>query len=156
MAPVVAVLFGLLAIVGLVLVGVLGIRKGWFRREEDLPSSPQVSTGVSAQSKAASVKLPVTAMREGQHYDEDFIEMLELRHGYFPKRFVWREREYQVCAVASAWKESRRVGKDLLVRYVFRVCCAEETFEICWDVQQEVWCMSPRPRFVQIRKPSIL
>jgi hypothetical protein len=153
MAPFVAALLGLSILAALVLVDRFWSKKGSFRQEEDLPSNSQAGAGVSAQSKATGVKLHVPTRHKDRHSEKELIEMLELRQGYFPKRFVWREQEYEVRAVERTWTVKRRIGKEkLLERRVFRVRCAEGTFEIYWDVQQEVWRMFRQLRYVSSPK----
>jgi hypothetical protein len=144
---------GLSLLAALVLVERFWSKQGSFGHEEDLPSNSQTSADVSAQSKAAGVKLHVTTRYKQRHSEKGLIEMLELRQGYLPKRFVWQEQEYEVRAVERTWTVKRRIGKEkLLERRVFRVRCAEGTFEIYWDVQQEVWRMFRQLRYVSSPK----
>ncbi|MFO7742520.1 MAG: hypothetical protein R6X31_09425 [Anaerolineae bacterium] len=75
------------------------------------------------------------------------IEMLQRRHGYFPKLFVWRHRRYDVCAVERCWTVSRPGLRGSVERYVFRVRARsrsddspiERTLEIYQDVSDNRW-----------------
>jgi hypothetical protein len=77
------------------------------------------------------------------------IRMLERRHGYFPKLFVWRRQRYDVCAVERCWTVSRRGIRGQVERYCFRVRArrrargkgATERFEIYQDAQRNTWHM---------------
>jgi hypothetical protein len=83
---------------------------------------------------------------------DDVIEMLERRHGYFPKVFAWRGRRYDVHAVERCWTIARRGLRGQVDRYYFRVRArarsaanrTEETFEIYQDIQSSTWHMRGR------------
>jgi hypothetical protein len=83
---------------------------------------------------------------------DDVIDMLERRHGYFPKVFAWRGRRYDVSAVERCWTVTRRGLRGKVERYCFRVrareragsLSADETFEIYQDLQNRTWHMRRR------------
>lgn len=62
------------------------------------------------------------------------VEMQEKRFGYFPKRFRWRGKIYQVDAVERCWTSARR---NLYL--CFRVRCREGLFELFQDVRLGSW-----------------
>jgi hypothetical protein len=80
---------------------------------------------------------------------DQVIDMLERRHGYFPKVFAWRGHRYDVHAVERCWTVARRGLRGKVERYCFRVRArsrtgstrAEETFEIYQDLQNSTWHM---------------
>jgi hypothetical protein len=82
----------------------------------------------------------------------DVIDMLERRHGYFPKVFAWRGSRYDVYAVERCWTIARRGLRGKIERYCFRVRArprsdghnADETFEIYQDLQDRTWHMRRR------------
>ncbi len=65
------------------------------------------------------------------------IRLLALRHGYFPRRFSWRGRNYAIDAVERAWTETRSGG--VVEGYRFRVRCAEGTFELLQEAASKRW-----------------
>ncbi len=83
---------------------------------------------------------------------DEMIDMLERRHGYFPKVFTWRGRRYDVSAVERCWTVARRGLRGSVERYCFRVrarsrsgsLSADETFEIYQDLRNETWHMRRR------------
>lgn len=83
---------------------------------------------------------------------DDVIDMLERRHGYFPKVFAWRGHRYDVYAVERCWTITRRGLRGKVERYCFRVRArsrsgsrnADETFEIYQDLQKSTWHMRRR------------
>jgi len=83
---------------------------------------------------------------------DDVIDMLERRHGYFPKVFAWRGRRYDVYAVERCWTITRRSLRGKVERYCFRVRtrsrsdrrAADEIFEIYQDLQNSTWHMRRR------------
>ena len=72
------------------------------------------------------------------------IEMRKRRHGYFPKLFVWRGKQYDVHAVERCWTVSRRNMGNKVERHCFRVRCREGTFEVYQDVRHNTWHMQRR------------
>jgi hypothetical protein len=80
---------------------------------------------------------------------DDVIDMLERRHGYFPKVFSWRGRRYDVYAVERCWTVTRRGLRGQVERYCFRVKArsrsgrgrVNQTFEIYQDLQNSTWHM---------------
>lgn len=73
---------------------------------------------------------PSTARREP-------IRLLALRHGYFPRQFAWRGRNYAIDAVERAWTETRSGGA--VAGYRFRVRCAEGVFELLQEAASKRW-----------------
>jgi hypothetical protein len=81
------------------------------------------------------------------------IKMDKKRHGYFPQRFTWRGRRYDVQAVERCWTVSRKRLGNRVERLCFRVRCAavggqgsrsgrailEGTFELYQDLNSESW-----------------
>ena len=59
------------------------------------------------------------------------IEMLERRHGLFPKLFRRGDDDYLVTAVERTWT----VGTEAW----FRVRCAQGTFDVFQDVRYNTW-----------------
>ncbi len=70
------------------------------------------------------------------------IALLAKRHNYFPRRFMWRGREYNVHAVERAWTETRRGSKN--ARHYFRVRCAEGTVDLFQDINLDAWYVKRR------------
>lgn len=52
------------------------------------------------------------------------IQMNKRRFGYFPQRFTWRGRRYDVQAVERCWTVSRKRMGNKVERLCFRVRCA--------------------------------
>jgi hypothetical protein len=83
----------------------------------------------------------------------EMIDMLERRHGYFPKVFAWRGRRYDVYAVERCWTVARRGLRGKVERYCFRIRArqrsrnggSDETFEIYQDLRNNTWHMQRRP-----------
>jgi hypothetical protein len=75
-----------------------------------------------------------TAPKSRRRGRREAIEMLERRFGYFPKRFRWHGRIYEVLAVDRCWTSVR--NKPGLC---FRVQCHEGTFELSQDVRLNKW-----------------
>lgn len=81
------------------------------------------------------------------------IHMEKRRFGYFPQRFTWRGRRYDVHAVERCWTVSRKRLGNKVVRQCFRVRCAavkagrssravpEGTFDVYQDLNTSVWHM---------------
>lgn len=64
-------------------------------------------------------------------------EMLEKRFGYFPKRFRWRGRTYDVDAVEHCWTSMKHHP-----RLCFRVRCREKRYELSQDIKLNCWEVS--------------
>jgi hypothetical protein len=83
------------------------------------------------------------------------INMEKKRFGYFPKRFTWRGRRYDVHAVEHSWTISRKRLGNKVDRHCFRVRCAavngrgdrlgravlEGTFVVYQDLNTNTWHM---------------
>ena len=80
---------------------------------------------------------------------DQMIDMLERRHGYFPKVFAWRGHRYDVFAVERCWTITRRGLRGNVERYCFRVRArprsgsrgGAQTFEIYQDLRNKTWHM---------------
>ncbi len=70
------------------------------------------------------------------------ISLLARRHNYFPKKFMWRGRHYDVYSVEHAWTEMKRKG----AWHFFRVRCQEGTFDIYQDLTLNAWYMAKQVR----------
>jgi hypothetical protein len=83
------------------------------------------------------------------------INMETKRFGYFPKRFTWRGRRYDVQAVERSWTVSRRRLGNQVDRLCFRVrgvavgervagagrAVLEGTFDVYQDLNSNTWHM---------------
>lgn len=83
------------------------------------------------------------------------INMEDKRFGYFPQRFTWRGRRYDVQAVERSWTVSRRRLGNRVDRLCFRVRGAavgervtdagravlEGTFDVYQDLHTNTWHM---------------
>jgi hypothetical protein len=79
-------------------------------------------------------------------YDET-VELVQLRHQFFPQRFRWRNRVYTVRAVERTWT------RPLRQRRFFQVDCSDGTFEIFQDLRTGIWELR-RARLIPNRIPS--
>ncbi len=62
------------------------------------------------------------------------VEIREKRFGYFPKRFRWRGKIYDVEQVERCWTIMKSRP-----RLCFRVRCREASFELFQDVKANTW-----------------
>ncbi len=83
------------------------------------------------------------------------INMDEKRFGYFPDRFTWRGRRYDVQAVERSWTVSHRRLGSSVDRLCFRVrgaavdewvheagrVASEGTFDVYQDLRTNTWHM---------------
>lgn len=82
------------------------------------------------------------------------IHMDEMRFGYFPQRFTWRGRRYDVHAVERCWTVSRKRLGNKVERLCFRVRCSANgrddrsgqailkgTFNLYQDLNTNTWHM---------------
>ena len=81
------------------------------------------------------------------------IRMDRKRFGYFPHRFMWRGRRYDVQHIERCWTVSRKRLGNKVDRQFFRVRCAaangrgstasrgvpEGTFDLYQDLNTSVW-----------------
>lgn len=81
------------------------------------------------------------------------IRMDKKRFGYFPHRFTWRGRRYDVHHVERCWTVSRKRLGNRVDRQCFRVRCvaangrgiksrrgeSEDTFDVYQDLNTSVW-----------------
>jgi hypothetical protein len=72
--------------------------------------------------------------KTGRRGRREAIEMLDRRFGYFPKRFRWHGRIYDVETVDRCWTSARSTP-----RMCFRVRCREGWFELSQDVRLNRW-----------------
>ncbi|MGB8648742.1 MAG: hypothetical protein WCF84_26125 [Anaerolineae bacterium] len=62
------------------------------------------------------------------------VEVQEKRFGYFPKRFRWRGKIYNVEQIEHCWTSMKRNPS-----LCFRVRCREGAFELFQDVHANTW-----------------
>jgi hypothetical protein len=62
------------------------------------------------------------------------VEVQEKRFGYFPKRFRWRGKRYEVQGIERCWTIARRQPK-----LCFRVRCREGVFDLYQDLRLNAW-----------------
>ncbi len=62
------------------------------------------------------------------------VEIQEKRFGYFPKRFRWRGKVYDVEQVERCWTTMKRNPS-----LCFRVRCCDGVFELFQDVHANTW-----------------
>ncbi len=101
-------------------------------------------TGKSKGSKKSMARRP---------RGHEKIKMDAKRFGYFPQRFTWRGRRYDVYAVERCWTVSRKRLGNQVERLCFRVRCAalnghssrsgravlEGTFDLYQDLSTNTW-----------------
>ncbi len=87
--------------------------------------------GFSLRSTQATTPVRRQRMRRGSL---EAVEIQEKRFGYFPKRFRWRGKVYEVEAVERCWTKAN--GNPHLC---FRVRCQEGSFELYQDVRANTW-----------------
>ena len=68
------------------------------------------------------------------------IRLMERRHNYFPKRFMWRGDRYDINSVERTWTKMHRKG----ARHFFRVHCRQGTFDIYQDTILNAWYLAAR------------
>ena len=78
--------------------------------------------------------LSTVKMKPRRRGSREAVEMLERRFGYFPNRFRWRGKTYDVDGVERCWTSMRRNP-----RLCFRVRCREGVFELAQDVRLNKW-----------------
>jgi hypothetical protein len=66
------------------------------------------------------------------------IKLMSRRHNYFPKRFMWRGKRYDVFTVERAWTKTKRKT----TWHFFRVRCKEGTFDIFQDTKLNAWYLA--------------
>ena len=66
------------------------------------------------------------------------IRLLARRHNYFPQRFMWRGKQYNVRTVERAWTKIKRNG----TRHFFRVRCREGIFDIYQELPLNSWYLA--------------
>ncbi len=86
--------------------------------------------GFSIQSPG-TVPVRAKRLRRGDH---EAVEMQEKRFGYFPQRFRWRGRVYNVQAVQRCWT---KMGEE--PQLCFEVKCREGRFELFQHVRANIW-----------------
>jgi hypothetical protein len=62
------------------------------------------------------------------------VEMLERRFGYFPRRFRWRGKVYEVDGVERCWTSMKNTP-----RLCFRVHYREGRFDLSQDIRLNKW-----------------
>ncbi len=84
-------------------------------------------------STPASGTVPVRLKRPRRGAREA-VEVQEKRFGYFPKRFRWRGRVYDVEAVQRCWT---KMGEE--PHLCFQVKCREGRFELFQNIRANTW-----------------
>jgi len=93
-----------------------------------------------------------TTRLSGRVRGDTTIQMLERRHRYFPKVFVWQGRHYDVSAVQRCWTVTRRRLHGKVSRHCFRVRARTKVsgtdvdgiFDIYQDLDNASWHMLHR------------
>lgn len=67
-----------------------------------------------------------------------YIELLEYRFGYFPKRFQWHGRRYDVLGVKQVWCVVRQWPKVVRWR-IFSVVTRDGPCELAHNLVQNTW-----------------
>ncbi len=83
------------------------------------------------------ITTPATAtvrLKRSRHGAREAVEIQEKRFGYFPKRFRWHGKVYDVLQVQRCWTNAR--GNP---RLCFRVQCEEGIFDLFQDVRANIW-----------------
>jgi len=70
------------------------------------------------------------------------IQLTARRHNYFPRRFMWRGKNYDVTAVQEVWTKMQRRGTRRSACHYFRVKCREGTFDIFQDTTLNAWYLA--------------
>ena len=70
------------------------------------------------------------------------IQLTARRHNYFPQRFMWRGKNYDVTAVQEVWTKMQRGGTRRSACHYFRVKCREGTFDIFQDTTLNAWYLA--------------
>ena len=70
------------------------------------------------------------------------IQLTARRHNYFPQRFMWRGKNYDVTAVQEVWTKMQRRGTRRSACHYFRVKCREGTFDIFQDTTLNAWYLA--------------
>lgn len=86
-------------------------------------------------------------------YDEA-VQLLQQRHGYFPRIFRWRGQRFEVESVIRCWtRVGRRHGLSIERRF-FHLRCTAGEFEIYQDIVVGTWHLR-RARLGQARTLAI-
>ena len=70
---------------------------------------------------------------------DEAVEMLERRHGFFPRAFRWRGQRFEVEAVQRCWTTSGSGWLRSTQRHFFHVRCGESAFELFQDLRDGTW-----------------
>ena len=72
------------------------------------------------------------------------VEILQKRFGYYPQRFLWRGRSFEVVQVLRVWCTERGWLRPAQWRR-YALLTAEGNFELCHDLQRNLWSASRWP-----------
>lgn len=92
---------------------------------------PRVGAGTRSTRSGAS------SVRRARSANNDPVQVLEKRFGYFPHRFQWRGAQHQVQAVERTWTKMGRVAQ-----LCFRVRCSQGTFDLTQNAKTNIWSLS--------------
>jgi hypothetical protein len=73
----------------------------------------------------------------GWRFFDEAVEMVQRRHGWFPQRFIWRGRAYEVDGIDRCWEVGRRWGRP--ARRCFRLKAGGASFELYHDLELATW-----------------
>src|SRR5262245_25923059 len=100
-------------------------------RTESVSPAPRVGAELrSSRSGASNGKRSRSAQN-------DPVQILEKRFGYFPQRFLWRGQAHQVQQVERTWTKMGR-----LAQMCFRVRCNSGTFDLTQNCKTNIWSLS--------------
>jgi hypothetical protein len=74
----------------------------------------------------------------------DAVHILERRFGYFPKRFRWRGRQFDVIGVPRVWCAARRWPRPAQERR-YELLTTEGRFELAHDLLRDAWTVRRAP-----------
>ncbi len=73
-------------------------------------------------------------LRRGRRGVREAVEIQEKRFGYFPKRFRWRGKVYDVEQVVHCWTVMKEHP-----HLCFRVRCQDREFELFQNIHANTW-----------------
>jgi hypothetical protein len=100
-------------------------------RTDSYEPLPRVGAGTRSNRSGASGKRNLRAA------GGDAVEIQEKRHGYFPQRFQWRGKAYDVQQVERCWTKTGRSPQ-----LCFRVRCAGGVFDLRQNVNNNIWTLA--------------
>jgi hypothetical protein len=78
------------------------------------------------------------------------IEVVEKRYSYFPKRFRWRGKLFDVVGVGRVWCETRQ-WPQRRQRRLYDVLTSIGRFELCHDLLHDVWTIRRAPALPELQ-----